>query len=166
MSNFHKHAMREFQIAGWCDENGVFNDEMQKMMCDGVLKLLDVFAEEGHSGFSASYAISLFKKLVNFEPITALTGADDEWVDVGHHGCSIHYQNKRMSSVFKDSKDGQAYWMDGRVFWDWHKDDDGSMHKSYFTSRDSRVYIDFPWIKPESPEYVFRPSEEFPNEVL
>lgn len=161
MSNFHKHAMREFQIAGWCDENGVFNDEMQKQMCDGVLRLLDLFAEEGHSGFSASYAISLFKKMVNFEPITPLTGADDEWVDHGYT-----FQNKRMGSVFKDSKDGQAYWSDGRVFWDWHKDEDGSMHKSYFTSRDSRVNIEFPWTKPDKPEYVFSPTEEFPNEVL
>ena len=161
MSNFHKHAMREFQIAGWCDENGVFDDEMQKMMCDGVLKLLDVFAEEGHSGFSASYAINLFKKVVNFEPITALTGDDSEWVDHGYT-----FQNKRMSSVFKDTKDGQAYWSDDRVFWDWHKDEDGTMHKSYFTNRDSRVNITFPWVKPESPEYVFRPTEEFPNEVI
>lgn len=161
MSNYKKHAIREFQAAGWCDENGVYNDDVQKLMCEGILRLLDVFADEGHSGFSASYAIATFKKLANFYPIAPLTGKDDEWVD---HGYTL--QNKRMGSVFKDSKDGKAYWIDGRVFWDWNRGEDGEVFKAYFTSRDSRVYIDFPWAKPEMPEYVFSPTEEFPNEVL
>lgn len=28
------------------------------------------------------------------------------------------------------------------------------------------LYITFPYAKPEHPEYVFRSSDEFPNEVL
>ena len=55
------HALMEFRAAGWVDSEGKFKDEMQQIVCDGVMKLLMVFAEEGHSGSSAPYAIVLFK---------------------------------------------------------------------------------------------------------
>ena len=168
MSNYVNHAMREFQYAGWVDENGKFNDEMQEAICNNVLKMLAIFAEEGHSGSSAPYAINLFKKIANFEPIAPLTGADDEWHMVTDGGVIV-YQNKRMGSVFKQSDrfDGQAYWLDGKVFWSWAKSDyDGEMFKLCHTSRDSLVPITFPWTQPEEPEYVFEPTDEYPNEVL
>lgn len=167
MSNYKTHAMREFQIAGWCDENGKFEDEMQEAICDHVLRLLDVFADEGHSGSSAPYTINLFKTLARFEPITPLTGADIEWHDVGDGS----YQNKRNSAVFKqaDRFDGKPYYLDGKVFWEWASSpdiDDGTPFKSYFTNNESIVVIDFPWTQPEKPEYIFRSTVEFPYEVL
>ncbi len=166
MNNYEKHAWQEFKAAGWLNEDGVtFNDEMQEMICKHVLKLIDMFADEGHSGSSAPYAIALFKRIAMFEPVSPLTGEDWEWTDVGSYGSGIQWQNKRMGSVFKDG-DGKPYWMDGKVFWEWFKCDDGTIIKSHYTSRDSRVYIEFPWVKPENPEYVFVPTEEFPNEVL
>ena len=74
MSNYERHAMMEFRAAGWTDESGKFNDEMQEMICKHVMKLLEVFADEGHSGSSAPYAINLFKQLASFEPVAPLTG--------------------------------------------------------------------------------------------
>ena len=168
MSNYKTHAMNEFRIAGWIDENGNYTDEMQGCICDHLLKLLDAFAEEGHSGSSAPYTINLFKKLAMFETITPLTGVDDEWHKVTDGGVIV-YQNKRNGAVFKQSDrfDGQAYWLDGKVFWSWAKSDyDGEMFKSCYTSRDSLVPITFPWTQPEKPEYVFEPTDEYPNEVL
>ena len=170
MNNYQHHAMREFKYAGWTDENGKFKDEMQQQMCEGVMRLLGIFDMEGHSGSTAPYAINLFKTLARFEPIAPLTGADDEWHLVTDGGVAV-YQNKRMSSVFKQSDrfDGQPYWLEGKVFWEWYSSpdiDDGKPYKSYYTNADSRVVIEFPWTKPESPEYVFLPTEEFPNEHL
>jgi hypothetical protein len=52
------------------------------------------------------------------------------------------------------------------VFWEWHKDEQGNMHKIYFTSVDSLMTIEFPWTNPEHPEYVFSPTEEFPDEQV
>lgn len=160
MSNYKSHAMREFRAAGWVDENGKFNDEMQEAICDHVLKLLDVFHDEGHSGSSAPYAINLFKNLAMFEPVVPLTGEDWEWVDHGY--CK---QNNRCSHVFKqpDRFDGQAYDSQGKIFWEWIEFE-GEMSKSYFTNSESHQPITFPYT-PKS-EYVFRPTEEFPNEVL
>ncbi len=163
MSNMLKWAEAELKLAGY-DINDP-EDGPNRWLAEGTLELLKVFSEQGHSGMSAPYAIALFEKLALCKPIAPLTGKDDEWNEVGENV----WQNRRNSSVFKDSKDGQAYWMDGIVFWEWFStpdNDDGKPCKIYFTSRGSRVNIEFPWTQPDKPEYVFRPTEEFPNEEL
>jgi hypothetical protein len=104
--------------------------------------------------------------LAKFEPIAPLTGDDSEWIEVDQDA----YQNRRMSSVFKqpDRFNGQAYWIEGVIFWEWvshHDIDRGAPYKSYFMSSESHVPITFPWVKPE-PEYRFRPTDEFPHEIL
>lgn len=143
MSNLRNHAMMEFKAAGWTDENGKFNDEMQEMICNHVLKLLDVFDDEGHSGSSAPYAVDLFKKLAMFQPVVPLTGEDWEWTEVR----TGVFQNKRCSHVFKDPDrfNGQAYDIDAIVFYDFYTDEEGKKHKSYFTNSDSFVPITFPY---------------------
>lgn len=140
-------AKRELDLAGYKESE--HPDDINNWMRNDVLKLLDMFCEQGHSGFSAKYAIKLFETLANWKPLTPLTGADDEWMEVGPDV----WQNKRASNVFK-GEDGRAYWMDGIVFWEWFTPEEGEPFKSYYTSRDSRVYIDsFPWMMPEQPEY-------------
>lgn len=139
----HEHAMAEFKAAGFVDEKGVYCDEMQEMMCTHVLKLLDVFSAEGHSGFSAPYAIDLFSKLASFKPITPLTGEDWEWTEVDEIDGPL-WQNKRASNVFKN-KDG-AYDIDGIVFYDWYTEEEtGKQYKSYYTNYKSRVPVTFPY---------------------
>lgn len=69
------------------------------------------------------------------------------------------------SYIYKDKYFG----MDGRVFWEWYTHpeiDEGKPYKSYYTSRDSRVNITFPWTQPEKPEYVFVPTKDFPSEMI
>ena len=165
------HALMEFRAAGWVDENDNWKEEYQQLLCEGVLKLLMVFADEGHTGTSAPYAINLFKQLAMFEPIVPLTGEDWEWADVRHNGDgTIHYQNKRCSHVFKDSKDGQAYDIDGKVFWEWcvrdlREDEEGypgvDTFKSYYTGYESRTPVTFPYTP--SKEYVYKQSDAEPR---
>ena len=147
MSNLEFHARNEFRAAGWVDENGKFKDEMQEAICTHVLKLLEVFSDEDHSGSSAPYAINLFSTLAKFEPLVPLTGEDWEWNDVSEYSGRDNgpvYQNKRCSHVFKDNTG--AYDIDGIVFWEWYTDPEtGEKSKSYFTSRDSRVPVTFPY---------------------
>ena len=162
MSNYKTHALDEFRAAGWLNEDGSYKDEMQQAICEHVLKLLDVFAGEGHSGSSAPYAINMFSKLAAFEPLVPLTGEDWEWNEV-HDGV---YQNKRCSRVFKqaDRFDGQPYDIDAVVFWEWFKSEDGEVYKTYFGNRDSFRPITFPYTPQR--EYRFRPTEQFPTETL
>ncbi len=64
---------------------------------------------------------------------------DDEWNEEDGF-----FQNKRCSRVLKNEKDGQAYDIRGKVF----VEPDGVS----YTSRDSRVDIEFPYV-PKT-EYV------------
>ena len=161
---YKQYALSEFKLAGWLNEDGTFKDPMQEAVCNNVLQLLDVFGDEGHSGTSAPYTINLFRKLASFNIISPLTGEDSEWNDVSEYGGTPKYQNKRLSSVFKDAT-GRAYNIEGRVFWEWAVYD-GEVYKSYFTGTGSAVDITFPYSPPEKPEYVFVPTEQFPNESL
>ena len=66
-----------------------------------ILELLETFAKQDHSSFSANYILNIFNKLVKFKPLSPLTGEDDEWIEVYNDENEIAYQNKRCSSVFK-----------------------------------------------------------------
>ena len=156
MSNYNSHAMTEFRAAGWVDENGKYCDEMQQAICEHVLKLLEVFDGEGHSGSSAPYAINVFKTLASFEPLVPLTGEDWEWNDISEYGGGTKYQNKRCSRVFKDI-DGRTYDIEGKVFWEWRiNPETGEKSKSYYTCGDSHIDIEFPYTPTR--EYVYRES--------
>ena len=162
MSNLQNHAWNEFRAAGWCDEGGNFKDEMQGVICSGILQLLDVFSDQGHSGTSGSYTLSMFNKLANFEPLVPLTGEDWEWFEYSEG----RFQNRRCGRVFKDSErfNGQAYDIDSVVFWEWNEDENGELHKTHFTSSGSAQPIQFPYTPVT--KYQFRPTEDHPNEVL
>ncbi len=147
MGGLRDHAVQEFEVLGWPGEG----DEMQKSICDDLLSMVDVFADQGHSGFSANYILGLFDDLARFKPLSPLTGEDDEWNDVAgdaSNGSEL-WQNKRCSEVFKEA-DGKAYWIGGRIF----RDPDGGT----YTNGDSHVPVEFPWTRPE-PEIVDVPAE-------
>lgn len=130
-------------------------EDMNYMMREHILRMVHEFTKEGHSGFSANYAISALTRILSFKPLTPLTGEDDEWVEIEEG----RYQNRRYGSVFKDETG--AYDIDGIVFYDWYTDEEtGKPFKSYFTSRDSRVYIEFPYTVPDKPEYRERLPED------
>ncbi len=147
MSNTQTHALTKFKAAGWLDDDGNYIDEMQEAICNHVLELIKVFSDEGHSGSTAPYTIDLFKKLAMFEPIVPLTGEDWEWTEIAREMSGSNngtvYQNKRCSRVFKD--DDGAYDIDGKVFYNWYTNENGKRFKSYYTSRDSRVPVSFPY---------------------
>jgi hypothetical protein len=156
-------AKHELDLIGLRENSG---DEMNDAMRKHIIHMVEEFAKEGHSGFSASYAIGILEKILKYEPLSPILGTDEEWSDVSEHNDRITYQNKRCSHVFKEG-DGQAYDINGKVFWEWAErplDDDEEGYpgtrkfKSYYTSRDSRVYITFPYTP--KVEYVERKGSE------
>lgn len=131
MSNLTEYAIKEMELA-WPE-----SEPMQDAIKKNILDLIKVFESQGHSGMTAPYVLEHFNKLARFEPIKPLTGDDDEW-----HECSDGVlQNIRCSEVFKDGKDGQAYWIYGNVF--------RNQNGCTFTSSKSSVAIEFPWVRPE-----------------
>lgn len=123
-------ALREFELAGYqkVEENSSNPDVW---MQENVLELLRVFSSQRHSGFSASFCITLFTKLAKWEPISPLTGEESEWTKVTED----LWQNKRCSRVFKDR--AKAWDVDGKIFVE--------PTGSYYASRESSVEITFPY---------------------
>lgn len=107
MSNLVKHAIEEMQRAGLYDADADYNG----MIPSAVLRLVETHAAEGHSGGSHAVTLSIFNKVVNFEPLTPLTSNPDEWmkVDPDHYQPGT-WQNRRKGSTF--SRDGGATWYD------------------------------------------------------
>lgn len=145
MSKLINHAMRELSLLLVEADNDKSNDsiDMQEYANSCILELIEVFSNQGHSGFSSEYTIKTFCRLARLKPLRPLTGEDNEWLEV----CKGIYQNKRCSSVFKEGKDGKAYNINARFF----SDDNG---KTFYANKESSNYIEFPYIIPEEPEVV------------
>lgn len=127
-------------------------DGMQDHMNYQILKLVEEFASQGHSGFSAGYAIATLNRLLSYKPLTPLTGEDDEWNEVGYNGESKQ-QNNRCGHIFRYNNDNStAYNGEGKIF-----SDNGG--ESWYTSNASHVPIKFPYYVPNEPEKVLIGSD-------
>lgn len=124
------------------DRLGKDSDGMQDMINRDILEIIKIFENQGHSGFSASYAISVLERLLRFKPITPLTGEDDEWQE-SYNG----WQNKRCSSVFKNP-DGTCEDIDAIAV-----SDNGGI--TWFASNRFRKQVTFPYMPPTHPEHVY-----------
>lgn len=117
-----------------------------------ILELCEEFGNSGQSGGSAPYTAgaisSAVKKLMLKEPISDITGIDEEWGDVTEmNGGETLYQNIRCSALFKDNTG--VYYLDA-ISWKgpngscWHSN---SVHGSDGIRYTSRQYIkEFPFI--------------------
>mgnify|MGYP001596016083 CR=1 FL=1 len=132
MDKLVAYAKEELTRAGLFRKDSDYSGLLGK----AALKMVKQFAKEGHSGMSASLALEVFKRLASWEPLTPLTGQDDEWNAISvEMGTPNLFQNKRCSRVFKEN--GVAYDQDGKVF----REPTGRT----YTNRDSRVLIIFPY---------------------
>lgn len=102
------HAKRELELAGMFDKDSDYGG----MLAKSVMELVELFSSQGHSGASAGMTVSLFNKVALYKNLSPLTGNDDEWNEVGNNV----FQNKRASGVFKEGKEGQAYYIDA-ILW-------------------------------------------------
>jgi hypothetical protein len=131
-------AFAEDELARIGKDHSGMQDEINKH----ILQIVQVFADSEHSGSTAAYATGILDRLLRFLPLTALTGADDEWSEILDSRDQSR-QNKRCSSVFRRA-DGTAYNIHGKVF-----SDDGG--KTWFGSIKSWVDIEFPYLVPTFP---------------
>ena len=120
------HAERELPDAG--------DDAAQSLMNARLLALVSMFALcEFPNQFLAGYAAQSLAELVRGRPLTALTGADSEWLAFGATGRVE--QNIRMPSVFRVDR-SLAWWENGFIFRE---------PATQYTSALSRRTITFPW---------------------
>lgn len=98
MSNLVEHAKRELALLGE-DHDTI----------DGILKVVQAFADCRHSGGSAPFAIACLEHLLRFKPLTALTDDPAEWLDRTEMSGYPLWQSARNSEAM--SEDG------GKTFW-------------------------------------------------
>ncbi len=144
-----EYAKSELKLAGLFDKDSDYGG----MLGDAVLKMVEQFADEGHSGMSAAMALAIFRKVANYEPLTPLTGNNDEWMQVG----SEMYQNRRSPRVFKKVKSGEAlelgeaYDIEGKVFVE--------PNGMSYTNAESHVPVTFPYVPKTEYVHVDAPSD-------
>ena len=144
-SNLIDYAKQEFLILGYEPPKTKYKTDSNNWIQESVLDLLALFLLQGHSGFSASYCIDYFKKLANFKPLSPIKCDDSEWST--NLGNDDTYQNKRLSSVFKDGKEGKPYYLNAIIF----KGEDGScfigneVEQADGSTISSRQYINLPF---------------------
>jgi hypothetical protein len=141
--NYIDYAKQEFLLARFEPIEKCEND-LNKSIQKNIFELLEVFSKQGYSGSSAQIAIDYFKKLANFEPLTPITGKDEEWWEYGGV-----YQNKRLFSIFKNKDDNKPYFLNAII---WVSKENftftGTVFKKDGTRIGSRQYIkNFPFIK-------------------
>jgi hypothetical protein len=109
-----EHTKTELEIAKLFTKDGDFYEGATGK---AVMELIEVFSKQGHSGMSAPIVADIFHKLVRYEPLQPITGADEEWVEVSNYSDTKEewYQNKRCSGLFKDGKDGKPYYIDAII---------------------------------------------------
>jgi hypothetical protein len=116
MTNTQSHAKRELEILAKTTPDAIVTP-----FTNEILALCEAFGKSGQSGGSAPYTASAIsqavKKLMMFETLAPITGEDDEWTDVStSNNDEPMFQNNRDSRVFKDGKEGEAYFIEAIVF--------------------------------------------------
>lgn len=127
--NLTGHARRELELAGMFDkevDGSEATGSWNRLCAEAVIELMEVFAEQGHSGFSASMTQDLFSRLARYEKLTELTDNSNEWGDIGKfQGGKPGWQSTRSPSCFSEDG-GKTYW-DIDEDWNKHEDEDGSV---------------------------------------
>lgn len=156
-SALYEYAKKELErIEKGCEDKESLS--MQQAINKNILELIDVFSNQHHSGFTASYVIDILQRLLHYKPLTPLTREDDEWEDVTSYGYDTPtFQNKRCSAVFKDDKG--AYWVEGKIF-------SSDLGHTWYTNSDSCVPVTFPFNVPDKSEVVVIDNKEDREEIL
>ena len=95
------HAENEMKLIGLDKKESDYDG----MLYEAIMKMIKVFADEGHSGFSAMKTLAIFDTLARFKPLSPLTNDPEEWMEVGEK----MWQNKRDSECFSVDG-GQTYY--------------------------------------------------------
>ena len=92
--------------------------------------------------------------MLDWKPISALTGEEEEWGEPYVCRDGVTQQNKRCSAVFRDNQDNStAHYIDGRVY------SDNGGHSWFHRGGDS-VPVTFPYRVPDKPEYIYLNGED------
>jgi len=99
------HAKRELELAGLFDKDSDYDGMIGK----AVMKLMNNFSGQGHSGFSANWTRDLFDQLAQYKNLTPITDDPEDWTNVSEHNDKKLWQCKRNPSLFSENG-GKSYY--------------------------------------------------------
>ena len=104
--NLKEHAKFELDRAGLFNSDSDYNREIAK----SVMELINVFADQGHSGTSANIVRSIFNELAQYKPLGGINLLFFFLINFENN----IFQNKRLGSIFKQRQihDGRPYYLD------------------------------------------------------
>jgi hypothetical protein len=111
MSHLGSHARYELELVGEEPE-----------IIDWYVKVVETFAEFGHTGESAEYTTRVLEQLLRYKNLTPLTDDPAEWLDVTEYtseGTTL-WQSVRNSGAFS-SNNGKTYTLLGEEAYVEHK---------------------------------------------
>ena len=146
-------AQQEFKlkkqrvIQGYKDRNETLEDdfyEYDKMYEDAIIELLEVLSTQGHSGFSHNLTLSMFSRLADRQPLSPLTGEDDEWTEWSQEEWQDmpNRRNVRASGIYQNK--GEEPFMSHYYVFCY----EGEPYSGY-TGSYSRKIIEFPFVVPK-----------------
>lgn len=94
-SNLVIHARRELTLVREDPE-----------IVDATMRMVEAFAECGHSGASAHFHIEMIARLLRYGNLAPLTNDPTEWLDVADH----MWQNRRNGEAFS-TDGGRTYYL-------------------------------------------------------
>ena len=149
-------AKEELERIGYNPNPDPNSEDIDDYAVTCILELLETFAKQEHSSFSANYVLKIFNRLVNFKPLSPLTGKDAEWTEIYSDENEIAYQNKRCYNVSKfinpKTKEEKCHLNDHYIFVD--------KNGASFTGYKSCLVIDkFPFSIPDK-IYIHEGTEE------
>lgn len=97
---------------------------------------------QGHSGMSIGFTKAILNRLIDGKPLTPIEDTEDVWNDVSRYRGGLHYQCKRMSSLFKDvAEDGTVTYSDINRYYCVSKDNPNvSWHNGFVGKIYSEMY--------------------------
>ena len=100
-SNLVAHARRELRLLGEDPDT-----------IRGLCKVVQAFADMGHSGSSAHATTQYLERLLRFQPLTDLTDNPSEWIDRHAEGMTQTplWQSRRNSEAFSTDA-GKTYYL-------------------------------------------------------
>jgi hypothetical protein len=133
MSNLVQHAEDELKRAGFFDQDS----DYVGLVGPAVMEMMKQFAQEGHSGYSASLCLRIFDRLARYKLLMPIENPmiDQSFIDhTDISGGHPTFQSNRLSSLFSEDGGKRWYDIDLRV----------SRWKRWFGIR--RQYVKFPYL--------------------
>lgn len=111
--NLVQHAERELRNAGLFDKDSDYGGEVGQ----AVLELVEIFANQGHSGMSSGLVIHLFSKVASYRTLTPIDNPAKSGEYIACDRAETVWQSTRLSTLF--SEDGGRNWYDlnGKPAW-------------------------------------------------